>query len=101
MIRSRKPERFVPAHAVKAHEDILQGVFERMSYMQCPRNVRRRHDNAEKLHVRVLGPWQIIRIEVAGIFPLLVDPLFHFLWVVARFKLAFKFGHEVYYALYI
>ncbi len=70
MVRARHPERFLPAHAMEANEQVLNREHGRMPHVQCPRPVRRRHHDA----VRLLPlPGELVRIERTGSLPILVD----------------------------
>ena len=45
MIRAGDPDYIVSFHSLKANENILQRIIQRMPHMKLPRYVRRRHDN--------------------------------------------------------
>ena len=68
VVRAGNPERGVAEHAVPADHDVFDGHEEGVADVQLAGDVRRRHDDHERLAVRSLT-----RLEIAGIVPAVVD----------------------------
>ena len=69
MIGARLPEHVLAAHALEAHQHVLDGVVQRMAHVQRAGDVGRRNDDAERLS----GAGGL---EGSGLLPFVVDALF-------------------------
>ena len=69
MIGARLPEHVAPAHALVAHQHVLQGEGQRMADMQAARHIGRRHHDGEggRRGIGVAG-------EIAALLPARVVP---------------------------
>jgi hypothetical protein len=56
VVDAGEPERVVAEHAVPAGEGVLDGVGEAVPHVQLTGEVRRRHDDGERLRVRPRFP---------------------------------------------
>ena len=70
VVCSRLPEGFEALHSLPADENVLQSIIKGMAHMQLPGNVWRRHDDRERLFVRVY-----FRTEISSVEPLLIQPV--------------------------
>ena len=68
VVRSRLPERGVALHSAEANQDVLHRIVERMAHVQLSRDVRRRHDNAERLF-----PLIHLRVKITAVHPALIE----------------------------
>ena len=71
MVRPRNPGHVIAFHALKPDENILQCIVQGMAHVQLPRDVRRRHDDAEGLSRRI-G----VLMKIPVLFPEIIP--FHF-----------------------
>ena len=82
MVCPRLPERIVSLHSLKADQDILHRVIQRMSHMKLPCNIWRRNHNRK----RFLTPVSL-RMKIFLIKPLLVNPVLQTMWVISLCQL--------------
>ncbi len=77
MIRSGLPERVISLHPLKADDDILHGLVQRVSHVQLTGDIRRRNDNGERLFAVIhLG------VEILLLFPLLIQTVLNLSGIV-------------------
>jgi hypothetical protein len=55
VIGARLPENVASAHALEAHENVLQGVVQGMAHMERARHVGRRNDDGKGLGLDAIG----------------------------------------------
>ena len=72
VVRTRLPERFIALHPLPADQNILQGVVQGVAHMKLPGYIRRRHHDCERLSVGIH-----LRMEIASVEPVLIDPVLH------------------------
>ena len=72
MVCARDPGDVIAFHALEADEDILQGIVQGMAHVKLARDVRRRHDDAERFFARIR-----ILMEVAILFPKIIPGHFN------------------------
>ena len=68
VVRAGNPERGIAEHAMPADHDVFDGHEQGMADVQLAGDIRRRHDDDERLAIRSLT-----RLEIAGIVPAVVD----------------------------
>ena len=71
MVDARQPERRPATHPIPADQDVFDRIHQRMAHVQLAGQVRRRHDDRERLAITVC------RREVAAILPHLVEAAFY------------------------
>ncbi len=79
VVLAREPEGGVTLHAMPAHERVGDGVFEPMAQVKLTGHVGRRHDDGVRLARGVDA-----RLEVAPLFPELVDAALYLRRLVGR-----------------
>ena len=84
MIRTRLPQCLIPLHSLPADQDILHRVIESMSHMQLSCNVRRRHNDRERLLIFIY-----FSMKISAVKPLLVETVFNSFWVISPRKFLF------------
>ena len=84
VIGSGLPESLIALHSLPTDQNILHRVVKRMAHMQLAGNVWRRHDDRERLLIRIH-----FGVEVTAIQPLLVQPVFQALRVVSLSEFLF------------
>ena len=90
MISTRQPQGTASLHPAPPSQHILQSVIKCVSHMQLAGNIRRRHDDAERLAILI-----VITAEIAFFLPDLVPFLLHFLRSVRGCKLVlFQLIHK-------
>ena len=72
MVRAGDPGNVIAFHAFEADEDILQGIVQGVAHVELTRDVRRRHDDAERFFARIR-----VLMEVAILFPKIIPGHFN------------------------
>jgi hypothetical protein len=78
MVGARLPEHVAAAHALEAHENVLDGVVERMPHVQRARDVGRRNDDGIGLGLGLAA-----RLEIAALLPAIIEAGFHLVGMMA------------------
>jgi len=77
MVCTRLPEHGFALHAVIAHEDILDGIIDRMAHMQTARHIGRRYDDGEIIVFGIAG-FRCAGLKRTALFPHLIEAGFSF-----------------------
>ena len=72
VVRAGDPGNVIAFHAFEADEDILQGIVQGVAHVELTRDVRRRHDDAERFFARIR-----VLMEVAILFPKIIPGHFN------------------------
>ena len=78
VVTSRLPKRVIPLHPFLADHDILQRIVQGMAHMQLAGDVRRRHDDRERLFALIH-----FRMEIFLFHPSVIDWLFDFFRIIS------------------
>src|SRR3989344_8870450 len=86
MVGARNPESSFPLHPVIANDDILEGVFKGMPQVKSAGYVWRGEDDGKIISLTRGDAVSeaLIRIEIAGLLPLLIDSRFDLFLVIPR-----------------
>ncbi len=83
MIHAGLPQHVAAAHALEAHQHVLQRVVERVPHVERAGHVGRRNDDAERLGVRLRAG---AGAEGVGLFPAFPDSRLNARGVVGLFE---------------
>ena len=84
MVGTRLPQGLIPLHSLETDQDILHGIVQGVAHVQLTRHVWRRHDNGKRFLVRIY-----LRVKIAFIQPLLIQPVLQPFGVVSLCQLFF------------
>ena len=77
MVRSRLPQGLIPQHSLIPDQNILHRIVQGMAHMKLARNIRGRHHDRKGLFFGMF-----IRLEIALLLPVFVDPILQAFGVV-------------------
>ncbi len=90
VVGARLPQGVFALHALVADHGVHDGLLERVAHVQAAGDVRRRDHDAEAFLAFVA-----VRLEIALLFPVLVQRLFDMFWVVCGVELAVCLFHSL------